>query len=67
MLARKAAPPMLVASASRLTPPARERRAAARRSPPQPRSLEAAMAARIDDLMVLGQNISKTDLAKYLR
>ena len=25
------------------------------------------MAARIDDLMVLGQNISKTDLAKYLR
>ena len=25
------------------------------------------MAARIDDLMVLGQNISKIDLAKYLR
>lgn len=25
------------------------------------------MPARIDDLMVLGQNISKTDLAKYLR
>ncbi|MCA3277508.1 MAG: hypothetical protein ING26_18515 [Roseomonas sp.] len=25
------------------------------------------MAARIDDLLVLGQNISKTDLAKYLR
>ena len=25
------------------------------------------MAARIDDLMVLGQNISKTDLSKYLR
>ncbi len=25
------------------------------------------MAARIDDLMVLGQNISKTDLVKYLR